>query len=202
MQQTSVTQKMRTIAGVIYGLLFLFNVCSLYYVLIGASITSVPVAALFEMGLTVLAGAACVFLIGGRSELPSWLVRGGVVFTALAVIFELVTFKGQLDFIGYSLWTVFPSTAPADGGTTASALQYVLFAVRLVLMILAAFFVTSAKTGTAYAEDLPEGEAGVAVVAEEVVVVSEDNAEDADKEKAEIVAEAAKEEAGEEEKKD
>ena len=55
MINTSIAQKMRQIAGYIYGALFIFEVLTLYYVLIGMALTGVPLAVLVELLVLPLA---------------------------------------------------------------------------------------------------------------------------------------------------
>ncbi len=143
MVDSGIAQKMRQIAGYIYGALFIFELFTLYYVLVGMAVTGVPLAILFEILVLPLAGAACVACIAGRDTLADAPVRAAVIGTGLMVVFELVTVQLQVNLIASSMSTLIPSSASQTG--TAQMIHYVLFAVRLVLMILAAFFLTSAR---------------------------------------------------------
>ncbi len=141
MKDKRMSKTMRWTAGVIYGVLALFEVLALRYVLANASISQIPVAWVFEIILLLGASVMAVWMLGGNAVVKPSARRAVVVATALVVLFELLTYKAQTDAILYSLGEWFPSMMQGGGSL------YLLIAmiVRLLLLILAAFFVQSAS---------------------------------------------------------
>ena len=157
MINTTIPQKMRQIAGYIYGALFVFELFTLYYFINAYSVTEMPLGMLLEMFVMGLAAVACVLCIAGRNTLSDTAVRAGIIVTGVVVLFELFTIRLQVNMIASSISVMLSSTLPSG---TAQMSHYMLFAVRLVLMILAAFFLTSARGGT-QSDDMYEEEEGV-----------------------------------------
>ena len=141
MKEARVSTKMRWIAGVIYGLLALYEVFTLKEVLSGAAITNIPIAWLMELAVLLGAGIMAVWMLCGREIVKPEIRRAVVVATALVVLFELLTYEVQAGGIGYTLAAMFPNTM----GAGSNLYQLIGMIVRLLLMILAAFFVQSAS---------------------------------------------------------
>ena len=136
-----ISTKMRWTAGVLYGLLSLYEMFTVRELFLNAAITSVPIAWLFELLVLVGAGVMAVWLLGGNAALSQGVRRAVIVATTLVVVFELITYSVQVAPISYIIMTVFPSTAT----TGTSMHELIAMIIRLLLLILSAFFIQSAN---------------------------------------------------------
>lgn len=161
----STAQTMRQVAGWIYLVLCIFQMATLIGSL-EAGFTQVPNAWLIEIGLMVLEGVVAVYMIGGTGVLKRHVRRGVIVGTILVVAFALITYTTQTSMLGYALTVIFPNwEAPAIW-------KIVLLLIRLVLLILAAFFVSSSTEGE------KKSEAYGFDTQDETVVINEINMEE------------------------
>lgn len=131
--------KMRWVAGGLYGLLAVYQMYLVKPVLVGAPITNLYLTWIHAILLMAGAAVMAVWMFYGRENLSANVRRAVVAGSVFAVIFELMTYSDQADLINYAIYSVLPDQV---NNTT---LQYVLMVLRLLLLILAAFFVTSAK---------------------------------------------------------
>lgn len=192
--------KMRWVAGGLYGLLAVYQMYLVKPVLVGAPITNLYLTWIHAILLMAGAAVMSVWMFYGRENLSANVRRAVVAGSVFAVIFELMTYSDQADLINYAIYSVWPDQV---NNTT---LQYILMVLRLLLLILAAFFVTSAKEpdkkyladeeGEETAEAEPEGDTDGAVEVIEIIEVVEAEAQE-EPEEAEEAADAADEEATE-----
>ncbi len=134
------SKKMRWIAGALYGVLSVYEMLVLRYILSSAAITDLPIALICQVVLMTAAGAMAVWLLAGAKALSKEKQRGITVATGLVVIFQLITYATQVIAIDSTLSVLFPSLL-----TTGSTMyQLVGMLVRMLLLVLAAFFVQSA----------------------------------------------------------
>ena len=131
--------KMRWVAGGLYGLLAVYQMYLIKPVLVGAPITNLYITWIYAIMLMVGAAVVSVWMFYGRENLSAGVRRAVVAGSVFAVIFELMTYTEQADLINYAIYSMLPDQV---NNTT---LQYILMVLRLMLIILAAFFVTSAK---------------------------------------------------------
>ena len=128
---------MRWIAGVVYALLFTYQLYLVKIVLEMANLSNAYILWLGALLLMVGAGAMTVWMFHGREQLSPSSQRAIVSGTILCIIFELMTYSGQTELIKYAVYNVFPDQVE---NTT---LLYALMVARLLIMIFAAFVVTS-----------------------------------------------------------
>lgn len=185
--------KMRWVAGGLYGLLAVYQMYLIKPVLVGVPITNLYLTWIHAILLMVGAAVMSVWMFYGRENLSANVRRAVVAGSVFAVIFELMTYSDQADLINYAIYSVWPDQV---NNTT---LQYILMVVRLLLLILAAFFVTSAKEpdkkylaeeGEEAAEDEEDADGAVEVI--EIIEVVEAEAQE-EPETAEEVEDAADE---------
>lgn len=144
MKDSTLAQKMRVTAGVLYAVLSVYQMLTTHTVLLGATITNISMVWL-----------AAVLLIPGAAVMSLWMFSGEEVFsrgvrravgwgTAIAIVFEFVTYTQQVNIINYTLAQWLPAIY------NQQIALYGFLAVRLLLMVLAAFFVISAKESYDY----------------------------------------------------
>lgn len=149
MKETSSVKGYRIGAGVLYLVLAVFQMGLQYSVVQGTG-----------FGTAYFTWTAAVMLIAGAGVMSAWMFsafkplkagarRAILVGTLLAVVFELITFNSQATLINYTLQQLLPSLA---GGW----IIYLFIIVRLVIMILAAFFAGSC-TDKEMSSGLPDG---------------------------------------------
>lgn len=139
MKDLTVSNKMRWVAGGLYGLLCLYQMFLVKVILEGASPSNVYFTWLYAIVLVVGAAAMSVWMFYGKEALGAGARRAIVAGTVFCVAFELMTYTDQTDVINYTLYNSFPTLADN------SAALYIIMVLRLLLMILAAFFVTSSR---------------------------------------------------------
>lgn len=188
--------KMRWVAGGLYGLLAVYQMYLVKPVLVGAPITNLYLTWIHAILLMAGAAVMSVWMFYGRENLSANVRRAVVAGSVFAVIFELMTYSDQADLINYAIYSVLPDQV---NNTT---LQYVLMVLRLLLLILAAFFVTSAKEpdkkylADEGEDDEDDEDADGAVEVIEVIEVVEAEVQE-EPEEAKEAADAADEEATE-----
>lgn len=170
MSNVKVAKNMRWIAGILYGLFFLFEFFSLkgflgYNASYGfVGVGDVPMLVFIEIGVALGAAAFAAWLFSGMEEIWEGHRRAIVVLTVLYVLFELIFYSSHTLPIQYTLAYTFPFTNFINSTNLGVALM-VMVMIRLVLVILAAFFITSAKYDLmedeeGFEEDEEEGEEG------------------------------------------
>ncbi len=144
MKNSSAVTTMRRTAGVFYALLFLFQMYSLKYVIAYVAISDLPFSYLAEIIIGLGAAVFAAWLFTSKEEI-SYKVRSATVLaTVLFVLYELLFYQAQTGAIFYTLQTAFPFTFFATEAN-AALLQMIMIIVRLLLAVLAVFFVTSAR---------------------------------------------------------
>lgn len=150
---------MRRIAGVLYGVYAIYQVVLSVFYLWGAALlyNSVPIAAKIELFSALAAAVFAVWLLAGDSFAPAVVRRGVIPATTLMVLYQLVTYRlqttllaEQIEGLGGGLTNLVNYGADSFYLDILKFLdkpmwQYVAIVVRLVLLILAAFFVISSK---------------------------------------------------------
>lgn len=152
---------MRWTAGVLYLVLCIYQMLAGYTILIGAGISNATFVWIAAVLIIPISGCMAIWMLGGDSVFSAGLRRGVVVGTAWFVIFELITYSEQTKLINYTF-----STMPALQGLYNN--QYALYGFmifRLLLMILAAFFVTSCRDSMDYKREKKDMKDEVAAVA-------------------------------------
>lgn len=212
MKTASTAVKMRWIAGVLYGIFFVFQLLTVNLFFQVMMLFDMPFSLLAQLGTGLLAAGVCVWLFSGKAEVKEGARRAFVAATVLAVVMELALYSSQMNWfsqiINYNLMQGVAPTFPFNLLNVATQnvgiVYMVMVIIRLMLLILAAFFITSARDGIdedEEAEDMfGEDEAVAVEVVEQVVVLEVD--EEADEETDDAPAEQAEEaaeEAGEEE---
>lgn len=161
MENASLAPKMRRIAGVLYGAFFLLQLLSLKHSLLNGNLSYInyTYSALYvqtldklNVALGLLAGAFCVWLIAGADSVSAKVSRGTVAATVLVVISNFMFFNGHMTFLHETMLTQFPFNAFVTE-SNVGLLSVVMFGVQVVLLILAAFFVTSAQLPAEAAEE-------------------------------------------------
>lgn len=160
MEENRVAKTMRLVAGIVYGVLAIYQMFAATFVFSYQAVTNLSIAMLYMGALIPAAGAMAVWLLAGKSAVPEKVRRGLVVATFLVICFELVTYTDQTGVINYTFQIWLPSVA------TSPIMQYVGIALRLLLMILGAFFVSGARPEKVQntVVDEVEAEAGDVVV--------------------------------------
>lgn len=217
MKKMTAGQKMRWVAGGLYLALALFQMFAMRSFIIeqfmsGISMPGFPV---LQMGLPWLLGLAyipvfgamAIWMFAGKNYVAEGARRAVVVGSLLVVAYELMTYDAQVSIVQTMLYSIFK----VDLGQTIW--NVVIIAFRLLLIILAAFFVTSAhgkgdsleRAEEAIAEaeaaaDAAEEAVDTAIVevAEEMMAEAEAEAETIEAATEAVLDELAKEEADEE----
>ena len=155
MKGMTVAQKMRWVAGVIFivlsGYQLLLTRCIYLYRAYSAgeikfSVSNITFSLLYALGLAVAAGAAAIWMLASKKVLPSGARRGVVVAVLLAIVFELLSYQDQIFIIQYSL------SSWISGIYSNQMYAYFFMIFRMLLMILATFFVTSSKESLDYVD--------------------------------------------------
>lgn len=175
MRKASMPTKMRWIAGGLYSILFIFQLFLLQNILTSMqyafSFANLPVVWLVEIALTVVSAVVAIKLFAQDGALEQKTVRMFVFATFFLIIYELFTYTMQTEMLAFSFQF---STLFAFVSTNKLA-QYILIVLRLMLLILASFFVSSAQAVKVNAEeeqdDTDEIEAeALEALAEEVLI--------------------------------
>lgn len=153
MKNLSHSTRARWAAGLLYGLLFVYQLVFLRQAMLTISLLKLPVSWQMEIFTLLPAAAACVALFSGTGALGERARRGAVAASALYIVTELVFYKAQADIVVFSLfkWNEVAAKNPV--------LQYVLIIVRMLLVIFAAYFVTGAKEKPSSAQQQSADEA-------------------------------------------
>lgn len=187
-KKNSTAQVMRQVAGWIYLVLCVFQMATLIGSL-EAGFAQVPIAWLVETFFMLLVGAIAVFMIGGTGPVRRNVRRGVIAGTVMIVAFALITNGTQLSLMGYSLSVLLPNWE------ATTLWQLVLLLIRLVLYILAAFFVSSAGNDDKKQAETAEDDTLIVneTLIEGDVIVVEDTTVNEDTLNADIPVEAAEE---------
>lgn len=198
-QKTNISQKMRLVAAILYAVLCAYQLFSLRLILSSfqtmstyfgglMSVASMPAAWVAELLLAVVAGGMAVWMFAGKTPLAPAVRRAVLMATALSIVFEFISFSAQTEIYTYMLANTFPSLA------SNTILPVVFLLVRLFLLIVAAFFASSAsaemdasraKKEAELSENdatlVGDAETGTEVVEEEVVLVEDGDSSAAEK---------------------
>lgn len=175
-------QKMRWIAGGIYAVLSVYTMLTMRFLLIFSQnmnpigIANYPAGWIVQLLLIFATGAAAVWMFSKKEYLSDSARRAIVIVTALIIAFELISYSSQTELIYYTLYVTFPKMAENK------IWSLVFIVVRMLLYILAAFFVTSSKdmeqieetTHEESDEDTDNSEEVLEIVEEEVTILEED----------------------------
>ncbi|MFV0413666.1 MAG: hypothetical protein ACK5L3_10420 [Oscillospiraceae bacterium] len=167
MKNLSHSTRARWAAGLLYGLLFVYQLVFLRQAMLTISLLKLPAAWQLEIFTLLPIAAACVALFSGTCALGEKARRGAVAASALYIVMELVFYKAQADIVAFSLfkWNEAASKNPV--------LQYAIIIVRMLLVIFAAYFVTDSNEkpqpaqGSAEQEKDPPAQGGAEAPAEE-----------------------------------
>ncbi len=168
-EKKTTSQLMRQIAGWLYLVLSAYQIFSLYGCM-SVGFGQAPTAWLLEAFFMLVSIAFAIYLIGGQPTLKAPVRRGVVAGTVFVVAFALITFTTQTFMLQYGLWQLFPDRF-LSYEEVPPVWTIILLAIRLVLYILAAFFVASSTE-----------EADKKQLAEEIETLIEDEGEDEDDE--------------------
>lgn len=145
MKENSIGKKMRTIAGIVYGLYTLVLMFSMRFFLIVDSEKGVSVAVtqltspwIMFLGLIIGGSAMCIWLLSSNEYLSAKTRSAIVTGTVLLVAFYMISYTALSEAVRLMLAVTFGMEY------SSSIWEIILFAVQLVLIILAAFFVTCA----------------------------------------------------------
>ena len=163
---------MRWVAGGLYALLCVYQMFIAQSVIQGASLTNAYFTWLYAVAVVPLSAIMAVWMLSGKKTLPETVRRGVCVATLLIVVFELITNTEQSTIIDYTLYNVLPALY---GKTFA---LYVLVAIRLLLMAMAAFFVYSSNADEKSDDKEDEADDDIEVI--EIIEVTEGKKTDAD----------------------
>jgi hypothetical protein len=151
MKKSTPTQKMRWIAGVLYLLLAFYQVLILSGLLQGASLSSSPFTGIAALALAPLAVAMGLWMFASDGVFGAGTRRAVVMGTAWLVLYEIVTYNAQTMLINV---TFTQSAVELVAGLANQKIWLYFFLVfRLLLMILAAFFVTGCRESAGGAKD-------------------------------------------------
>lgn len=148
MKKATYQTKMRWTAGVMYFLLFVYQL--LVYRMFNSdySFVSLPTALFAEILLVVPFAIGAIKLLAGEGTVAKGVRRGVVVASLLYVLFEVINYKVLAEYTAAALSAMFPNSFAVAAVSTQNVMQYVVIVLRLVLVVLAAFFViTSADDG-------------------------------------------------------
>ncbi len=152
-QKTVLEQKMRLVAGGVYMALAIYQMFIARTVAMNASLQVATFTWISAMLLIVAAGAMAVWMFSSDKLFGAGTRRAVVVGTVLWIAFELMTYSEQANVINYTLGQILPNLYGQQ------LWLYFFMVVRYVLMILAAFFVTSCKEALAPAPELEPAKA-------------------------------------------
>ncbi|MDL2324103.1 hypothetical protein LJC61_02985 [Ruminococcaceae bacterium OttesenSCG-928-A16] len=186
MKKISTAATMRRVAGCLFGALAVYMMLCISFILGGASLANGPMAWVVELGLVILFAVYAAWLLAKDEEVSPALRRATVVGGVMVALFELINYKTLTDAINYTLSNWFPG----DGLTQPDfgIWVFVMLAVKLLLLILAVFFVTSSSRTPETAEEELEAMMEAvedAIVAEAVAEAIEEAVEAEEAEQAE-----------------
>lgn len=133
----TIAQRMRWIAGGAYGALALYQMFICQTILQGARLQEMTTVWMYNIGLIPLAGILCVWMFAGKKVFTAGVHRAFIASTGLFVAFELFTYGEQTGVINYTLYYAIPNLA------NQQVWLYAFMVLRLMLMIVATFFVTN-----------------------------------------------------------
>ncbi len=181
------SKKMRRISGIIYGVLAIYEMIVLRYIVQNAAIIDIPIAWLVQLLIMVSSGAMAAWLLAGDTAISKEKRRVVTVITALVVIFQLISYSTQALLMDYAVSMLFPTMEM----TGTSIYQLIGMLIRMLLLVLGAFFVQSASEEMDNAEELKEA-------AEKEMADAEDALDNAEVEETEEQKEAEEKEKTEE----
>ncbi len=140
MKDMGLGQKVRWIAGGLYLVLAVYQVACVHNVVVQGTFADMGVVALLAIGLVGAATAMAIWMFSSKDILGTGAHRAVIVGTVVAVCYQLLTYKGQAGII-QGAWQAFTGSGDNTPGLLLGALVFV----RLLLLILAAFFVLSSR---------------------------------------------------------
>lgn len=144
MKKMTVAQRTRWIAGGLYILLCVYQMFIAQAVIQGASLSNAYFTWLYAIFVIPAAGAMALWMFSSKEILSAGARRAVVVGTGLMICFELITYSEQTSVIDYMLYSVLPSLYGKP------IYLYLFMILQMMLMILAAFFVTSCRSSMDY----------------------------------------------------
>ena len=167
MKKTAMWKKMGLLAGITYGLLTIFQMFVWRGVFnnIQIAFTSLPVGWTIEFFLIIAAAFLCVHYLKKETPVTIGEVKGLIGGTILVVVFVLFTYQSQNEIISFAISTILPTLSENK------IVPLVVILVRMLLLILGAFFVMNATEAASDEEEFLE------IEEVEEVVVNEDTEE-------------------------
>ena len=134
-------QKMRWIAGGMYLFLAVYQVACVRGSIVHGTMADTGIVALLAIVFAAVALGMAVWMFSSKKELTTGAHRAIIVGTIVAVCYELLTYSGQTPIIQLSWQSLFGGEQLPPWGL------YGLVIVRLLVVILAAFFALSSRPG-------------------------------------------------------
>lgn len=144
-------QKIRWIAGGLYLFLALYQLACVHGTVVSGTLADTGIVSLLAIVLAVAAAGMAVWMFSSKNVLDTGAHRAVIVGTIFAVCYELLTYSGQAPIIQKS-WELFTGSGDRLPGLALGILVFV----RLLVLILAAFFVCSSRP--AYEPEAEEAE--------------------------------------------
>lgn len=144
---------MRKVAGVLYGVLAIYQMLLTYYgVQQGVSLFDLPIVWQYGFLVLFLAAGMAAWMFAASKPLRKGAGNAVVVITALLIVFELLTYEQQASVVSSAMY------AQGLSFYQDSLAAYLALALQLFLMIVAAFFVAVDRPAVPEqpAEGLPE----------------------------------------------
>ncbi len=154
MKDMTLGQKMRWIAGGLYLVLAVYQTACVHSVVMEGAVAEMGIATLLAITFVALAAGMSIWMFSSKAVLGTGAHRAVMVGTLVALGYELLTYRGQAAII-QSAWQAFAG----NGDNLPGMMLGLLVFVRLLLLILAAFFVLSSRPGPEAAEELEEADA-------------------------------------------
>lgn len=149
MSKLTVAQRMRKVAGCFYFALAVYQMFLSLYVMRYVVVYNARFVWIYAHLLVVAAGVMAVWMFSSNKVFSPGIGTAVAVGTALVVIYELFTYREQTEsVINNTLYILFNGALYGN-----RYVLYVLMIIRLMLMILAAFFVTNCKKSLDYMAD-------------------------------------------------
>lgn len=143
--KSSTATKMRRVAGILYGVLFVYLMFLSKYLLSGLVITA-GFSEFLSVGIALIFAAASVFLLVKDGAVSAVFRKASVIVSVFIVAFYLLDYGNQIRAIDSGLTLLFEGGTPKMSNFTSTSYgiwSIILFTGLLLLIILAAFFVTS-----------------------------------------------------------
>lgn len=132
---------MRTVAAILYSVFVLFQFLALHAFIGKAALTGISMLAILQIAEAIGAAFFAVWLFSSKDFLTKQVANKTIAATALVVISDMVFITDSADLIELSIKTDFAFLQEM------TFVKFIAIAIRLVLLILAAFFVVFSLEG-------------------------------------------------------